>query len=373
MAYTPKNPNGQATMANSEPVVIASNQTAVPVTASAGTNLNTSALALETGGNLASVKTNTDKIPVLGQAVMASSTPVAIASNQTAIPVTDNSGSLTVDNAGTFAVQVDGNALTALSSIITLTQITNNTIVADNAAFTDGTTKVDVAGYIFDEVAGTALTENDAAAARIDSKRAQVLVVEDATTRGQRQAVSAAGAASQNTTQVNSVTVSVNNGTANTGCQRVTIASDNTAFPVNATLAAETTKVIGTVNVAASQNVGLTPNTTNGLTVYHLASAASTNAVVVKSSAGQLYGWYIRNNNAAARKLCFHNLASTPTAGASIFFTLDIPAGSAANVVNAMGITFSTGIAITTVVGGGADTDSTAIALNDLNINLFYK
>lgn len=31
MAYTPKNPNGQATMAASEPVVIASNQTAIPV------------------------------------------------------------------------------------------------------------------------------------------------------------------------------------------------------------------------------------------------------------------------------------------------------------------------------------------------------
>ena len=32
MAYTPNNPNGQATMANSEPVVIASNQTAFPIT-----------------------------------------------------------------------------------------------------------------------------------------------------------------------------------------------------------------------------------------------------------------------------------------------------------------------------------------------------
>lgn len=33
MAYTPKNPNGQATMANSEPVVIASDQSAVPTAA----------------------------------------------------------------------------------------------------------------------------------------------------------------------------------------------------------------------------------------------------------------------------------------------------------------------------------------------------
>ncbi len=67
--------------------------------------------------------------------------------------------------------------------------------LVDNAAFTDGTSRVGLAGFIFDESAGTALTENDAAAARIDSKRAIVFALEDATTRGQRQAVSAAGAA----------------------------------------------------------------------------------------------------------------------------------------------------------------------------------
>ena len=36
MAYNPNNPNGQATMANSEPVVIASNQSAIPVTDNGG-------------------------------------------------------------------------------------------------------------------------------------------------------------------------------------------------------------------------------------------------------------------------------------------------------------------------------------------------
>lgn len=95
----------------------------------------------------------------------------------TGIPITGTVtvGSHAVTNAGTFAVQ-------------------DSEKVADNAAFTDGTTKVQPAGYIFDEVAGTALTENDAAAARIDSKRAQVGVIEDATTRGRRATVSAGGA-----------------------------------------------------------------------------------------------------------------------------------------------------------------------------------
>lgn len=77
------------------------------VTANAGTNLNTSALALESGGNLASIKTNTDKIPAQGQALMAASLPVAIASNQSALPVTDNSSTLSVDD-GAGSLTVDG-------------------------------------------------------------------------------------------------------------------------------------------------------------------------------------------------------------------------------------------------------------------------
>jgi hypothetical protein len=72
------------------------------------------------------------------------------------MPVSDNSGSLTVDNGGTFAVQ-------------------DSQKIVDNAGFTDGTTPVNPVGYIFDEVAGTALTENDIGGARMDSKRAVVL------------------------------------------------------------------------------------------------------------------------------------------------------------------------------------------------------
>lgn len=116
----------------------------------------------------------------------------------------------------------------------------------------------------------------------------------------------------------------------------------------------------------------LSPATTGGLTTHHLVSAGTTNATVVKASAGQLYGWYIYNSNASARKLAFHNTASTPTAGSSIFFSLVIPASSGANVHISSGISFSSGIAITTVTGL-ADSDSNAVAANDLIINLFYK
>lgn len=102
------------------------------------------------------------------------------------------SGTVTVDshavtNAGTFVIQENG-------ALLTSSQLIDDAIVADNAGFTDGTTKLDMAGYIYDEVAGTALTENDAAAARINVNRAQVQTIEDGVTRGRYATVSASNA-----------------------------------------------------------------------------------------------------------------------------------------------------------------------------------
>jgi hypothetical protein len=84
------------------------------------------------------------------------------ASGGSAVNIQDGGNSITVDNGGTFAVQ-------------------DSQVIADNATFTDGTSKVFVAGFIYDEVAGTALTENDAGAGRMDSKRAIIHVLEDGT------------------------------------------------------------------------------------------------------------------------------------------------------------------------------------------------
>jgi hypothetical protein len=148
------------------------------------------------------------------------------------------------------------------------------------------------------------------------------------------------------------------------------------AFIMDATTPANTAVVQNAAPTAAQQALTvrpiLTPVASGGLTTFHLVSAATTNATSVKASAGQLYGWYIYNSNAAARKVAFHNTAGTPTAGASVFMTITIPGSSAANVFTDFGIPFSTGIGITTTTGL-ADTDATAVALNDLTINLFYK
>lgn len=63
---------------------------------------------------------------------------------------------------------------------------------------------------------------------------------------------SPSGTQDVNLKQIAGTTTLTGNGVAGAGAQRVTIASDNTAFSVNATLSAETTKVIGTVNQGTS-------------------------------------------------------------------------------------------------------------------------
>lgn len=78
-------------------------------------------------------------------------------------------GSHAVTNAGTFAVQVDGNALTSL-------QLIDDPVFADDAAYTIGTSKVMVAGGVVDDDSTDAADEGDAVAFRATKERKQRVV-----------------------------------------------------------------------------------------------------------------------------------------------------------------------------------------------------
>lgn len=238
-----------------------------------------------------------------------------------------------------------------------------------------------------------------------------------------------------NETQIGGTAVSTGNGTAGTGVQRVTIASDNTAFAVNATLSAETTKVIGTVRLvgnaggivdttagatAAANSVlsggvynssaptpstgqqeplqldanaylrvncmtgcgsggttSLIPATSGGLTMAHLVAAASNNATSLKGSAGQLYGASVYNNSSAPVYLKFCNKATACTCGTNsgsdtILYTVAAQAGTQREIHTEEGIAFGTGIGYC-VVKGMADTDNTSLAASDAVVDLIYK
>lgn len=85
---------GQKTMANSAPVVIASDQSALPITAAA-LPLPAGAATEATLATRLADATFTGRINTFGQKAMAASTPVVLASDQT--PIADNSATGTLD------------------------------------------------------------------------------------------------------------------------------------------------------------------------------------------------------------------------------------------------------------------------------------
>lgn len=179
----------------------------------------------------------------------------------------------------------------------------NPSVLVDNAGFTDGTSSVTGVGFIFDEVAGTGLTENDIAAARIDSKRAQVHVIEDATTRGQRMAVDASGRITANIN--GTVTVDTELPTA------AAISAENTAAPTAPSVygfnlvfdgtnwdRAPGTSTDGTlVNLGTNNDVTVTSGNITADTELPVAAAISADAQSAPTAPG-VYGWLMGYNGA---------------------------------------------------------------------------
>ena len=156
------------------------------------------------------------------------------------------------------------------------------------------------------------------------------------------------------------------------------------ALPVVQTVAGPTQPVSGTVTanigtgaLAAGTNaigdVGqqYRANATGAASGTHIVSAASTNATVVKASAGRLLGFVLTNNAASKVYVKFHNQTTTPTAGSGVVRSFGIPAGGTLAFSLEGGIAFSTGIALTTVTGA-ADSDGTAVAANDIVGDVFF-
>jgi hypothetical protein len=87
--------------------------------------------------------------------------------------------------------------------------------------------------------------------------------------------------------------------------------------------------------------------------------------VNIKAAPGVVTGWYLANNAAAARFVKLYNETTVPVAADTPLLTIELPAGSAANVSFANPINFSAGIGIrgTQLV---ADNDNTAPSANDI-------
>jgi hypothetical protein len=189
---------------------------------------------------------------------------------------------------------------------------------------------------------------------------------------------------SVNNAQINGVAPSMGNGVSGTGVQRVTLASDSTGQVAIAGTVTVASHAVTNAGTFAVQNNAATPTGTNsigtvaldnngvGYTIAFAVSAATTNATSSKASAGRVHGWSVFNSNAAARYFKLYNKASAPTVGTDTpVHVVMIPAAGGANLDIPRGLPFSTGIAwaLTT---GAANSDTGAVALSEIIVNLYY-
>lgn len=243
-------PIGQKAMTSSVSVVIASDQSAVPITGTVTANAGTGVFTIQTNAsvNLAQVAGNTTQTAG-ANGVLAiggkDAEGIAPGSNPLPMGIVNASGlayiaSATAATGGTGArllgagilgwdyvanyqrVKTDSSGKLYIATVDTLTSITNTVTVSGSVTANQGSANA------------TPWNENIA--------------------------------------QINGITPLMGNGVTGTGSLRVTVASDNTAFAVNATLSAETTKVIGTVNQGTSPwSVSLAAETTKVIGVVRTA------------------------------------------------------------------------------------------------------
>jgi hypothetical protein len=132
--------------------------------------------------NGGSLTVDNPALSVVGAGAEATAQRVTLSSETLAalesVTVVDGGASLTVDNGGTFQTQESGGALTAL-------QLLDDTVFADDVAFTPGSSKVSAIGLVADETATDSVDEGDIGAPRMTLDRKQITTVApSATTEG---------------------------------------------------------------------------------------------------------------------------------------------------------------------------------------------
>jgi hypothetical protein len=143
-----------------------------------------------------------------GQQSRANSLPVTLSSEDAAY----------LDQIEGYIDQIEGyvdGLETSNSAIQTSVQLLDDTILADDAAFTPGTTKVNMAGFQADETSTDSVDEGDAGAARMTLDRKQIVT------------------ARSRTGTLTNVSSSASNGTilaSNTAREGATIFNDSTAI-----------------------------------------------------------------------------------------------------------------------------------------------
>jgi len=126
------------------------------------------------------------------------------------------------------------------------------------------------------------------------------------------------------------------------------------------------------LTVDRKQYVAVGASVSGGWTPYGLSSAATTNATAVKASPGQLGVIIATNNGASVAYLKIYNATSATAGSGTPIQRYLLPAGGGVAPPLGGPLYFSTGISFT-ITGGAADSDTTAVALNQVQVNLGYQ
>lgn len=309
MSYNPQNPNGQTTSANSSPVVISSDQSAIPVsgtfyqatqpvsisspvavtgtfwqavqpisgtiTANAGTgtfDVSATSLPLPSGAATEStLSTLNNKVPSLGQALAAGSVPVVLTASQLS-------------------------TLTPLSSVSVSNFPATQTV--------SGTVTANISGSISNTAFG------------------------------------------------------VNNGS---GASAVNIQDGGNSITVDGSVSA---------TQLGAWDVGPIAVTSGGVVPSSGASVGGTTAITLYANPGQVYGWYFYNPNSTAAYIHFYDTSNTITVGTFpiAYYVLVIPPTTGANVFG-IGITHTTSIKM----GISQGRLSGAAMSSAVDYTIFYK
>jgi len=307
-----------------------------PINVNAGTNLNTSALALESGGNLASINT---KLPALDTGYV----PVLVKNGQLEIQ-NDTGNPIPVGNGSQLNVTGSGAALnavvlsTACDAYRSVCVQTTGTYVATTAfqVSNDNTNWVNLTGRSAADTSGTFSSSATAPfifiASLVGYQYFRCILT--AYTSG---TVNASAYFSRESTPV--------------------VAAPPTSQTVSGTV------TVGNITASSSSS---------GTVLYTVNSAATTNAASIKATGANFFGLSVMNASASTKYVRLYNLATAPTVGTSVpIMVVAVPATSSKEIEYVPSLRFGTGLAVA-ITGGAAATDSTAVAAGDVQLLVSY-
>jgi len=338
------------------------------------------------------------------------------------VGINDSGNSITVDNGGTFVVQENGAALTAL-------QLIDDTVFTDDTStHATGTTK----GIGIMAVAAptdTALNANDIGMPGMTANRELYASITTALPAGTNNigdvdivsgtitTVSALGTGTTGPQKAEDVasaggdmgvaimaarldTPVANAGVSNDGDYTTPILDNFRKLWISGTTPEDTAHVAGeaimqggvrridtpatsagssgdwaTMDASAEGAIWatLTPTTTGGCSIFRSIDIDETEEEV-KGTAGNVYGYYFANTTASARYLKFYNAtaASVSVGTTTPVMTLYLPPTSAGHIAFPFPIGFSTAICVAATTGV-ADADTGAPGANDCLVMVYYK